>query len=87
LKIVKNVPVGEESHAFMISKYVYAVRSLYYTCFLPPSYAANLVEVFHAIRVHASYASSTGFLDVITLHELVCLFRYWVESVADHYSS
>jgi hypothetical protein len=92
LKIVKDVPVGEESQTFMLSKDVHAVWSLDYLCFLPPSYTVKWVEVSDLVNAYESHSWDTGFVEVMSL--LDCLerkpvfaFIEGVCDVADHYSA
>jgi hypothetical protein len=54
LKIVEDVPVSEESQAFLFSKDVRIIWSLDYMCFLPPSYTVKWVEVFDLVNASPS---------------------------------
>ena len=67
LKIVKDVPVSEESEAFAFSKDVHAVWSLDYMCFLPPSYTVKWVEVLDLVNAYESHAWNTDFVEVMPL--------------------
>ena len=64
LKIVEDVPVGEESHAFAVSKYVYAVGSLDYARLLFPSHTLDRFKVLESIDSCDAYATSVGFFHI-----------------------
>lgn len=64
LKIVEHVPVREESYAFAISKYVYAVGSFDYARFLFPRRTLDCVKVLKLIDSRNAYATSARFFHI-----------------------
>jgi hypothetical protein len=91
LKIIKDLPVGQESEAFSLSKDVHAIWGLDYVCFLPPSYAVKWVKVLNAINAYVSHAWNTDFSKIMSLdgfeRKPILTLIEGVRDVADHYSS